>query len=993
MGSSAPRLYPAFAALLLSFAATGCAMLDGGAGSDRSDPGAQGDASDALYRDARQLTFAGRRSGEGYFSRDGREIVFQSERERGNPFYQIYRMDLTTGRVRRISPGIGRTTCGWIHPDGVRTLFASTHLDPQAQAKQTREIEDREKGSTRRYAWGFDERYDLFLAGPGDALERLSETQGYDAEGAISPDGRWLVFASNRHAYEEPLSAEERERLAEDPSFFIDLYLMDLEQGGTRRLTTAPGYDGGPFFGPDGDRIVWRHFSEDGARAEIHSIRRDGTDERVLTRLGAMSWAPFYHPSGDYVVFTTNRHGYDNFELYLVDASGEREPVRVTEREGFDGLPVFSPTGDSLLWTSNRTVAGTSQLFRAHWNDAAARARLGLATTDSGAGADSLVLPRSTSPMIRETDLEAHVSALTSETTEGRLTGTSGELLAADYLARAMQSIGLEPAGDEGRFEHLFELTVGLSLGTMNQLLIHSESAPDTTIEPVRLEVETEWRPLAFSVNGEIEPAPVVFAGYGLIAPASDGREAVDDYAEVEVEGRWVMVFRDLPESVEGEERQHLQRYASLRHKSMVARDRGARGLLIVSGPRGRYRDELVPLRFDASLAGSSIAVVSIRDAVAERLLERADRRLDALQEEADSASGTAGFEIPDLRLAGQIDLITRRAQGRNVLGRLRVGDTPSPGYVVLGAHFDHLGRGTGSSSLAVGNEVGRIHPGADDNASGTALLLEIAEALAHQRDEGLLAGGHDLVFAAWSGEELGLIGSSRWVDDFVDPHAESEGPIAYLNFDMVGRMHESVVVQGIGSSDAWPALLEEAAAPLELRIHPQNDSYLPTDATSFFMHGVPILSAFTGVHSEYHTPRDVAQLLNLSGTAEIGELFARIGGALSEREQVPSYRAQEAPSGGQARSGFRVFLGTVPDYAQTDVQGVKLSGVAPEGPAEKAGIRGGDVIVEVDGRPIENLYDYTYALEALRVGEPARIVVLRGDERRVLEIVPASRD
>jgi len=981
-----------------------------------------------LHHDVRQLTFAGRRSGEGYFSRDGRQIVFQSEREPGNPFYQIYRMDLVTGETTRVSTGRGRTTCAWIHPEAGDVLFASTHLDPEALDEQRRELEERAGGGSRRYAWGFDEHYDLFLARADGTLERLTDAPGYDAEGSFSPDGRTIVFASNRHAYGEALTPEQRERLAEDPSFFIDLYLLDVESGRIRRLTRSPGYDGGPFFSPDGERIVWRRFSEDGARAEIHSARLDGGSERVLTRLGVMSWAPFYHPSGDYVIFTTNRHGYENFELYLVDARGLRDPVRVTTREGFDGLPVFSPAGDRLLWTSNRTSNGTSQLFVAEWDDAAAREALALEPAAAGPGDPLVPLPDPTHPHVRVADLEGYVAALTDPRMEGRRAGEAGAAVAAEFLERAMAAVGLEPAGDDGRYLHRFDFTAGISLGPENGIALRAASdsidgsgptpdapssdasAPDTPaavvsgpaastqgggsdlLRPGSLEIGRDWQPLAFSRRGAVEPSRIVFAGYGLVAPASDGLESIDAYEGLDVEDRWVMVFRGLPHSLEGEARQHLQRHASLRHKAMIARDRGARGILFVSGPLGRFREELIPLRFDASLAGSRIAALSLADDLADRLLRGTGSRLRTIQERTDASLGGAGFVLPGIELGARIDLVLERTEGANVIGRLQVGDEPSSQTIVLGAHYDHLGRGEGSSSLATSEERGRIHPGADDNASGVAVLLEIAEELAHRRERGADLGTRDLVFAAWGAEEVGLIGSSRWVEDFVNPHAGGNAPVAYLNFDMVGRLEESLVVQGLGSSPDWPALLERAAAPLDLRILPQEDSYLPTDATSFYTAGIPILSAFTGVHSEYHTPRDRMERLNLDGTMRIGRLFGRIALDLTRAQDPPTHTAQKAPTGGGARSGFRVFLGTVPDYAQTDVRGVKLSGVAPGGPAEDAGLRAGDVIVEVDGRPIENLYDYTYALDALRVGEPARIVVEREGERRTFEIVPASR-
>ena len=310
----------------------------------------------------RQITFAGRRAGEGYFSADGKRMIFQSEREPDNPFYQIYLLHLETGDTTRVSPGIGKTTCAWIHPHADKVLFASTHADPQARAKQQEELAQRASGQARRYAWDFDEHYDIFEAdSQGGHLTNLTHVPGYDAEGSWSPDGTWIVFASNRHAYTAPLSEAERAILARDPSFFIDIYLMRADGTQVQRLTQAPGYDGGPFFSPDGRQIVWRHFAPDGATAEIWTMHLDGSQQRQLTHLGVMSWAPYFHPSGAYIIFTNNAQGMGNFELYIVDSAGQHEPVRVTSTDGFDGLPVFSPDGHRLAWTSTRTPGRTAQ--------------------------------------------------------------------------------------------------------------------------------------------------------------------------------------------------------------------------------------------------------------------------------------------------------------------------------------------------------------------------------------------------------------------------------------------------------------------------------------------------------------------------------------------------------------------------------------------------------------------------------------------------------
>ena len=321
-----------------------------------------------LLSKVRQLTFEGKRSGEGYYSADGKQLIFQSERQADNPFYQIYLMDLETGDAELVSPGHGKTTCAWIHPDGKRALFASTHLDPEARNKQAEELALRATGKQRRYAWDYDEHFDLFEANPatGD-YKRLSQAKGYDAEGSYSPDGNWIAFSSNRHAYSGKLSPKDAETFAIDKSYMLDIYIMRADGSGLKRLTDVPGYDGGPFFNAAGNRICWRRFAPDGATAEIFTMNVDGSDQRQLTRLGAMSWAPYFHPSGDYLIFATNLHGFANFELYLVDAAGTRAPVRVTDTEGFDGLPVFSPDGQTMAWTSNRTSDKKSQIFTGSW--------------------------------------------------------------------------------------------------------------------------------------------------------------------------------------------------------------------------------------------------------------------------------------------------------------------------------------------------------------------------------------------------------------------------------------------------------------------------------------------------------------------------------------------------------------------------------------------------------------------------------------------------
>ena len=323
----------------------------------------------------RRLTIEGRRAGEGYWSRDGRQLVFQSEREPGNPFYQIYLMDMESGNTTRVSPGIGKTTCSFINPETGDILFSSTHHDPRSQQLQDEELKFRASGQERRYSWDYDPEMELYVRNAKTGtLRRMTNKRGYDAEASYSPDGQWIVFSSTRDAYDRQLSPAEQKQLETDPSYFGDIYIMraDPDGSGPRRLTTVPGYDGGPFFSPDGKRIIWRRFDESGLIADIYTMNLDGTDQRRLTDFKAMSWAPYIHPSGQYVIFASNKLGFENFELFMIDIDGKKEPVRVTYSDGFDGLPVPSPDGRQLAWTSNRGGGREGQIYLAQWNHEAA---------------------------------------------------------------------------------------------------------------------------------------------------------------------------------------------------------------------------------------------------------------------------------------------------------------------------------------------------------------------------------------------------------------------------------------------------------------------------------------------------------------------------------------------------------------------------------------------------------------------------------------------
>lgn len=944
-----------------------------------------------LLSNVRQLTFEGRRAGEGYFNADGSLMVFQSERDPSNPYYQIYLMDMETGDIERVSPGIGKTTCAWIHPSNRQVLYASTHEDPDAEEKMRAELDLRASGKERRYAWDYDEQYDIYVQDLETGERRnLTRTLGYDAEGAFSPDGERIVFASNRRAYAGEMTPSEAEVFEHDKSSMMDLYLMDADGSNVRRLTTAPGYDGGPFFGADGKRITWRRFSRDGATAEIYTMDLAGGEERQITRMGALSWAPFFHPSGEYLIFSSNREGFANFELFMVDVEGRGEPVRVTYRDGFDGLPVFTPDGERLSWTSNGTTGKKSQLFIADWDHAAARRLLGL---DDRAKAAPITTPSDpvagTENAITAEDARLHVERLAGEEMAGRMTGSEGERRATEYVARVFEQLDLAPGGDSGSWYQSFPFTAGIRLGAKNRLEI-SGVQPPLAVEPDR-----DWRPLGLSRVGEVPAGEIVFTGYGIFAPGVDGVPDYDSYGDLDVEGKWVMVFRFQPESVPPEWRRHLVHYSDLAYKAAEARRRGALGLIVVTGPNAAARDRLVELKQDAGAAGTSLAAISVSDSLAARILSASGKDPKSLQDGLDDGKESGGFAIPGVTLAARIDFEREQRRGRNVIGVLKADPPAVLPPVILGAHVDHLGHGQGSGSLATDDERGEIHYGADDNASGVAALLEAAQYLAKRQKQGRLKAVRDIVFVAWSGEELGTLGSSHFVEAAADGDDGLRGEVsAYLNMDMVGHLREKAWLQGVGSSSVWSREIERRNVPVGLPVATQDDPYLPTDSTPFYMKGVPVLNAFTGAHEDYSTPRDTADKLNYEGIRDIARLMAGITGSLAASGEEPDYREVERRGTGLSRKHLRAYLGTIPAYGQEEgLKGVKLQGTVKGSPAEKADVRGGDVLVGLAGVEIETIYDFMSALAGLKVGEPAEMTVLRDGTRLRLEVVPASRE
>jgi hypothetical protein len=590
-----------------------------------------------------------------------------------------------------------------------------------------------------------------------------------------------------------------------------------------------------------------------------------------------------------------------------------------------------------------------------------------LALGAAAAGADSDALRRD-------------VEYLASEELEGRMTGSEGATAAAGYLADQLAALGAEPLPGSDGYALPFSFTAGTrDAGSAVTLLAEGFEASWDDTEHVLA--------LAFSQSDTVT-APVVFAGYGLVVP--DGDEVVyDSYAGLDVEGKIVLVLRYSPEETEGDYRAQLARYSGLRYKALQARERGAVALLVATGPTSPNAGETVPLTFDTAISGSGLVAASISAEVAEALFAAVpEHDLEATQRGLDSGNPhVAGFDL-GREVTLQVAVEREERTARNVVGYFpgtgaEASDEP---WVLLGAHFDHLGRGRSANSLADASAVDAIHYGADDNASGVAAALAAARRLAGEEHR------RHVAVAFWSGEELGVLGSSAFLrDERLDPAAIA----AYVNFDMVGRMRDNkLTLQAVGSSPEWPGLIERANVPVGFDLQLGEDPYLPTDSSTFNQADVPTLHFFTGSHEDYHKPSDTADKINYADLERVARFGALLVGRLADLETAPAFVAV-APTtrgGGGDRDSLRAYTGTIPDYT-TEVEGLRLAGVIEGGPAAAAGLAEGDVIVELGGTTIANIYDYTYALDAVKIGKPTKIVYLRDGERLETTITPTARE
>lgn len=934
-----------------------------------------------FYTNQRQITFEGPKSGEGYFSADGTKMILQSERHPNNPFYQMYILDLKTGKIDRLSPGQGKTTCGWIHPNLKKAMWSSTHQDPDWEKKQNEEWESRKNPVKGKYSWSYDEQYDIFESSlDGKNIKRLTKELGYDAEGSYSPDGQWIAFASNRTGYSASLTGDDKKLFEKDPSSQMEIYIMKSDGTQVRRLTDHIGYDGGPFFSADGKKITWRRFDRTGATAEIFTMNTDGTDQKQVTRLNAMSWAPFYHPSGKYIIFATSVLGYSNFELFIVDSEGKQKPVRVTKDEGFDGLASFSPDGKSLTWT-HRNEKGESQIYLSDWNHGKALSALQISDTEPQ---DSFKLATTKlSKDIDVNDLKKMVTYLASVKMSGRLPGSPEETELTRDIAATFKKWGLvaPKAKRLDGFIHQFDIVTSIQLKQKNEFSANQKP----------YELNREFRPISLSKSGAFEAKPFLFVGYGLKASATDNLPALNDYEKLDVKNKWVILFKDYPTQVSKELRNHLIPFSSLAHKITVAKNMGAYGVIVIDNPNLINKDKITAARFDG--APTTLPALEISLKVFLELMNLTDEQYANLKVALEKNEPVDKIENNNIKLSASIDFELQKKIAKQVIGFVKSQD-PKAKSLIVGAHMDHLGRGDVGNSLATSDDITPIHFGADDNASGVSAVLELAHYYSQPANKKNLK--HNLYFALWSAEEMGVLGSKSFIEDW---ESENKSKLkdtfaASLNLDMVGRFKDKLLIQGIGSAQQWSRLTELVSLRSQMPLSVQNDPYLPTDAISFYLGEIPSISFFTGVHSDYHTPRDTAEKINYPGLAKITQVVQQFIQEISISESIKlSYEKVEGGVRAQGTErSFRIYLGTIPDYSQEGVKGVRISGVSKNSPAEKGGILAKDIIIEFNGKAIDSIHDYVFSLQAAEPNREVALKIRRSSEVITLKVVPTLK-
>lgn len=564
-------------------------------------------------------------------------------------------------------------------------------------------------------------------------------------------------------------------------------------------------------------------------------------------------------------------------------------------------------------------------------------------------------------PEISIEELSAHIQFLASDSLKGRFPGTPESEIAAKYITDQMKQVGILPAGEEN-YRQYFDFVSNLEIGEKNTLYTKNRS----------FSVSSDYMPLGFSGTG-FYSGGVAFVGYGF---SINDSIQWNDYANIEMKNKWALILRGGPER--DNPHSDFEKHIPLRKKVLTAKDNGALGVLFVSPIDPEEKDELIRLRYDQSFSGAGIPAIHISQATANALLSEKNIKLEVLQKKLESSRASESFLLPETEISATVSLKKKTNSVPNILGIIP-GNHPKlkNEYIVLGAHFDHLGFG-GEGSGSLKPDTVAVHNGADDNASGTAGLLEVGERLAANKH--LLK--RSVLLMAYNAEEEGLLGSKYFTKN---PTIALGSVAAMINMDMIGRMSENkVTIGGTGTAPNFETLLNNVNKDHNLVLKMSPEGYGPSDHASFYVNDIPVLFFFTGTHDDYHRPSDDWEKINFEGEKQISEFIYETTVRLSALEEKPKF-TEAGPKNPQAsRRKFKVTFGIIPSYGSQE-EGMEIDGAKKDGPAAKAGLKKGDIIVQIGGKEIKNIYDYMYRLAELKKGQVVAVKIRRGD--RLLEL------
>lgn len=574
---------------------------------------------------------------------------------------------------------------------------------------------------------------------------------------------------------------------------------------------------------------------------------------------------------------------------------------------------------------------------------------------------------------------QAHINYLASDALKGRATGSPELEKAAQYIEQQFTSFGVKPVPGSG-YEQEFEATLGAKLTGTNQFISTVNGKRET------LTLNRNFVPFSFSSTGTAA-APVVFVGYGITAKEYN----YDDYANVDVKDKFVLILRHEPQENDASSvfaGKETTPHATFVNKAINAKNHGARGVIIINDTPNHPGDRDTLMKFGQASGPNDVGLfyAQISANTAEAWIKAAGHDLKSVVESINKDMTPQSFALPEVSAAMTVGIVHEKKQAHNVVGYIP-GETEE--YVIIGAHYDHLGLGD-EHSLAP-SQIGQIHHGADDNASGTAAVIELARYFSKQPKQ-----KRGILFMTFAGEELGLLGSAYYTEH---PLLPLDKAVAMLNMDMIGRIRDGkVYVNGTGTGSTLDAIVAGAPVPVGLKVDlSESTGYGGSDHISFTAKQVPVIFFFSGLHGDYHKPSDTADKIDAKDAAAlagyVGDIAARIIEAPDRPvyQRIPEKAADPHSGGAPVSSGYGPNFGSVPDFNEPP-KGVRFADVREGTPAAKAGLRAGDILIRFDDKEIGNLYDFTYALQSHKPGDEVLVQVLRGSQTIEAKVLLTER-